>query len=91
MERSRATYTLNSRMYVRGIVQNVRTNNNQELFLNSIDQHSGNVTSSLFFAYKLNWQTVLFVGLGDERDVDVADNKLASRQLFIKMSYAFQR
>jgi hypothetical protein len=93
VERIRATYTFNSRMYVRGVVQNVRTNNNQRLFLESIDQHSGNVTSSLLFAYKLNWQTVLFVGLGDERDVDVADNKLqpASRQLFMKMSYAFQR
>jgi len=93
VERIRATYTFNSRMYVRGIVQNVRTNRNQELFLNAVNQHSGNVTSSLLFAYKVNWQTLLFVGLGDERDVDVADNKLqpASRQLFMKMSYAFQR
>jgi hypothetical protein len=93
VERLRATYTFNSRMYVRGIVQNVRTNNNQRLFLDSVNQHSGNVTSSLLFAYKVNWQTVLFLGLGDERDVDVADNKLqpASRQLFMKMSYAFQR
>jgi hypothetical protein len=93
VERIRATYTFNSKMFVRGIVQNVRTNRNQELFLNSINQHSGNVTSSLLFAYKLNWQTLLFLGLGDERDVDVADNKLqpASRQLFMKVSYAFQR
>ena len=94
VERVRATYTFDSKMYVRAIVQNVRTNENQRLFLASVDQHSGNVTSSLLFAYKLNWQTVLFVGVGDERDVDVADNnKLqpASRQLFMKMSYAFQR
>jgi hypothetical protein len=52
------------------------------------------VTSSLLFAYKLNWQTVLFVGLGDERDVNVAnDDRLtpARRQLFMKISYAFQR
>jgi hypothetical protein len=93
VERIRATYTFNSKMFVRGIVQNVRTNRNQELFLNSINQHTGNVTSSLLFAYKLNWQTLLFLGLGDERDVDVADNKLqpASRQLFMKVSYAFQR
>jgi hypothetical protein len=93
VERVRATYTFNSKMFVRGIVQNVRTNRNQELFLNSINQHSGNVTSSLLFAYKLNWQTLLFLGIGDERDVEVADNKLqpASRQLFMKVSYAFQR
>jgi hypothetical protein len=93
VERVRATYTFNSKMFVRGIVQNVRTNRNQELFLHSINQHSGNVTSSFLFAYKLNWQTLLFLGIGDERDVEVADNKLqpASRQLFMKMSYAFQR
>ncbi|MBV9071507.1 MAG: carbohydrate binding family 9 domain-containing protein [Acidobacteria bacterium] len=93
VERIRATYTFNSKMFVRGIVQNVRTNRNQELFLNSINQHSGNVTSSLLFAYKLNWQTLLFLGVGDERDVDVDINKLqpASRQLFMKVSYAFQR
>jgi hypothetical protein len=94
VERVRATYTFDAKMYVRAIVQNVRTNDNQRLFLDSIDQHSGDITSSLLFAYKLNWQTVLFVGVGDERDIDVADNnKLqpASRQLFMKMSYAFQR
>jgi hypothetical protein len=93
VERIRATYTFNSKMFVRGIVQNVRTNRNQSLFLNSINQHTGNVTSSVLFAYKVNWQTLLFLGLGDERDVDVADNKLqpASRQLFMKVSYAFQR
>jgi hypothetical protein len=93
VERIRATYTFNSKMFIRAVAQNVRTNQNQELFLNSINQHTGNVTSSILFAYKLNWQTLLFLGLGDERDVDVADNKLqpASRQLFMKVSYAFQR
>jgi hypothetical protein len=94
VERLRATYTFNAKMFVRGIVQNVRTNRNQSLYLASVDQHSGNVTSSLLFAYKLNWQTVLFVGVGDERDVDVAnENRFspAARQLFMKMSYAFQR
>ena len=93
VERVRATYTFNAKMYVRGIVQNVRTNRNQQLFLKPPNQHSGNVTSSFLFAYKVNWQTVLFLGIGDEHDVDAADNKLqpASRQLFMKMSYAFQR
>jgi len=97
VERIRATYTFNSKMFVRGIVQNVRTNQNQRLFLDSVNQHSGNVTSSFLFAYKLNWQTLLFLGLGDERDVDTGvngdQNKLqpASRQLFMKVSYAFQR
>jgi hypothetical protein len=93
VERVRATYTFDSKMFVRAVVQNVHTNRNQQLFLVTPNQHGGNVTSSLLFAYKLNWQTVLFVGVGDERDIEVAENRLqpASRQLFMKMSYAFQR
>ena len=43
------------------------------------------------FAYKLNWQTVLFVGYGDNRAFDDADRlQPASRELFFKLSYAFQ-
>ncbi len=93
VERVRATYTFNAKMFTRAVVQNVRTNRNQALFLSQTSQHSGNLTSSLLFAYKLNWQTVLFVGVGDERDVDTRDDQLkpAVRQLFMKVSYAFQR
>ncbi|MCP4738962.1 MAG: hypothetical protein GY873_32750 [Bosea sp.] len=44
------------------------------------------------FAYKLNWQTVLFLGVGDDRELSDADRlEPAARQLFLKVSYAFQR
>jgi hypothetical protein len=50
------------------------------------------VTDSLLFAYKLNFQTVIYVGLGDSNAL-TEDNQLepSDRQLFLKLSYAFQR
>jgi len=43
-------------------------------------------------SYKVNWQTVLFVGYGDDR-VILPSNDLAKtgRTLFLKVSYAYQR
>jgi len=50
-------------------------------------------TGSALFAYKLNWQSVLFVGYGDERSwsLETGDLEPSSRSLFLKVSYAFQR
>jgi hypothetical protein len=67
----------------------------------------GNLSSQLLFAYKVNWQSVLYVGYGDIRDVNEEivsvdpvnpQNRvyrrnflLSNRQLFFKLSYAFQK
>jgi len=47
----------------------------------------------LLFAYKLNWQTALYGGYGDLRGADAFNGAFvkSSRQLFTKVSYAFQR
>ena len=40
----------------------------------------------------MNWQTVLFLGYGDNRTLSEEDRfERASRQLFLKISYALQR
>ncbi len=93
IERIRATYTFNSRMFLRTIVQNTRGNFNQALYSFAIDQHSGSLASQLLFAYKVNWQTVMYVGYSDLRDVltETNDFATANRQFFFKLSYAFQR
>jgi hypothetical protein len=85
VQRLRATYTFNSRMFVRALVQHLR---------NDRVRRSDSLASQLLFAYKLNWQTVFYVGYGDLRDVDsvqVQQFEPSSRQLFAKVSYAFQR
>jgi len=47
---------------------------------------------SALFAYKLNWQSVMFVGYGDDRELsDQRRLEHLDRQFFVKLSYAFQR
>ena len=50
--------------------------------------HSG----SALLAYKINWQSVLFLGYGDDRELS-AERRLerVDRQVFVKLSHAFQR
>ena len=92
-ERVRATYTFNRQMFLRAIVQNQRQNQNRNLYDFTVDPHGGSLASQLLFAYKINWQTLIFVGYGDLRDVtaDAGDFVKDSRQFFMKVSYAFQR
>jgi hypothetical protein len=93
VERLRATYTFNNRMFVRAIVQNTRTNRDIHLSGTDFDQHSGDLGTQFLFAYKLNWQTVMYVGFGDLRDVTALEGEFQrdNRQVFAKLSYAFQR
>lgn len=95
-ERLRAQYTFDSRRYLRLVIQNQRSNVNRFLYddPSSVDHHSGSLASQILFAYKLNWQTVLFVGAGDLREVTFAEDPdlhKTDRQVFMKLSYAFQR
>ena len=62
------------------------------LYTFAVDQHGGDLASQLLFAYKLNWQTVLYVGYGDLRGVtpEEATFEPLNRSFFFKVSYAFQ-
>lgn len=91
-QRLKATYTFNERAFVRGIVQHVRTDRDDALYEDDVDERTGGVASSILFAYKLNWQSVLFVGYGDDQALDDRDDLATTgRQVFLKISYAFQR
>jgi Domain of unknown function (DUF5916) len=90
--RLRATYTFTARAYLRLIGQWVETENDPALFSFEVPERSGDFSGSALFAYKLNWQTVLFVGYGDNRTLLDGDRlEPANRQVFLKVSYAFQR
>ncbi|MEO8217330.1 MAG: DUF5916 domain-containing protein [Acidobacteriota bacterium] len=92
VQRLKATYTFNARMFVRFISQYVRTDREQALYTDDVRKVSGGLSTSALFAYKVNWQTVLFLGIGDDRSISETDRLLAAdRQLFMKISYAFQR
>jgi hypothetical protein len=92
--RLRANYTFNARSWVRLIGEWVHTDRDLSLYRHpeQFAAESGGLSGSAVFAYKLNWQTVLFVGFADNRELDErSDLQPADRQAFFKVSYAFQR
>lgn len=93
VERLRATYMFNSRCFLRLIGQYVVTERNPSLYLFAVDAKSATFGGSGLFAYKVNWQTVFYAGYGDDRSYLAGTDKLepASREMFLKVSYAFQR
>jgi hypothetical protein len=90
--RLRAAYTFSARAFLRLIGQYVETKRDTELYTFEVPEKSGDFQFSALFSYKLNWQSVLFVGYGDSSVInDAGDLAHDSRQFFLKISYAFQR
>jgi hypothetical protein len=92
VSRLKGTYTFTARSFVRVIGQYVSTRRDPSLYVSSVTREDGAFSGSILLAYKLNWQSVLFLGYGDERALD-DQNRLqrTERQLFVKIAYAFQR
>jgi uncharacterized protein DUF5916/cellulose/xylan binding protein with CBM9 domain len=92
VERVKGTYTFTSRLFVRVIAQYVHTTRDPMLYVDEVSDRSGDFGGSALFAYKLNWQSVMFIGYGDDRELsDTHRLEQLDRQFFIKLSYAFQR
>jgi hypothetical protein len=96
VERLRTTYQFNARSFVRVIGQHVRTDRRLELYVPSArpsESRRQDFSFSGLFAYKINWQTVLYAGYGDQRSYESVsgDIQKAGRQLFAKVSYAWQQ
>lgn len=90
--RLKATYTFTARAFLRAIAQYVRTTRDPSLYNSAVDEREGSLTGSVLLAYKLNWQSVLFVGYGDNRTLTETNSfERQDRQFFLKVSYAFQR
>jgi len=92
VERVKATYMFNSRCFVRLIGQYVTTRRDPTLYKFAVPQKDEGFGSSALFAYKLNWQTVLYAGYGDDRTYTDVTGRIepVSRQAFAKLSYAWQ-
>ncbi|HEX7879490.1 MAG TPA: DUF5916 domain-containing protein [Candidatus Eisenbacteria bacterium] len=92
VERLRATWAFNSRSFLRLIGQYTETTRNPELYDNPVSKKSANFGGSALFAYKINWQTVLYAGYGDQHDYLGETDSLepSGQQFFTKVSYAWQ-
>lgn len=92
VERLRANYAFTTRSFVRVIGQYVSTDRDPALFLDPSPAHDGFFSGSALLAYKINWQSVMFFGYGDDRMLDDQRRlQKFDRQIFVKLSYAFQR
>ena len=93
VERVRAVYMINARTFVRLIAQYQQTESDPALYTYPVDPKTANLGLSGLFAYKLNWQTVFYVGYGDQSEFIGVSDKMAKsgQQAFAKVSYAFQQ
>jgi hypothetical protein len=90
--RLKATYVFNARMLLRLIGQYEDVRRDPGLWVGPVLRREGGFTGSALFSYKLNWQSVLFVGYGDARALDETGFLVRTgQQFFVKISYAFQR
>src|SRR6185295_8640965 len=98
--RLKATYVFNAYVFLRLIGQWVETKRDPALYTFPIAAREGNFDGSVLLAYRLNWQTVAYLGYGDSHalipigEPDVFSHYRlapAGRQFFLKLSYAFQR
>lgn len=92
VERLKTTYSFSAKSLLRVIGQYVATDRARSLYGFDVRPHSSTFLGSVLYSYKLNWQTVLFLGYGDNRELTTF-NDLApvDRSLFFKVSYAIQR
>ncbi|HKB78661.1 MAG TPA: DUF5916 domain-containing protein [Thermoanaerobaculia bacterium] len=92
VERLKTTYSFSAKSLVRIIAQYVSTDRNPSLYTFPIGAHDAGLQGSILYSYKVNWQTVLYAGYGDDRALTV-NNALAplDRSFFFKLSYALQR
>jgi len=90
--RLKVNYTFTARTFLRLIGQHAETRRDVDLYTVAVDPLDEGFSGSALFAYKINWQTVLFLGYGDERTLsEVETLEPARRELFLKVSYAVQR
>ena len=90
--RLKVTYNFTARSFFRAIGQYETIRRAASLYVLPVAAHEGDFSGSALYAYKLNWQTLLFVGYGDERGLTDSNRlTLMGRNVFIKVSYAFQR
>ena len=92
----RGVYNFSARSLLRGVVQYQRTDRNQGSYAEAVDPRSSSLFAQILYAYKVNPQTVLFVGYSEGRngllDHTGVDTPLTTtgRTFFLKLGYAFR-
>lgn len=88
---ARLTWQFSVRSFLRMTVQQSKTTRNQDVYIDDVDALSKDIGRQLLYSYKINPQTVFFLGYADQYvDEDRLDSLTASdRSLFMKIGYAW--
>jgi hypothetical protein len=85
-------YNFNVRTFVRVIMQYLDVVRNPDLYLFPIPDKTQTIFTQFLFSYKLNPQTVLFIGYSDNylgmTDIDITQS---NRTFFVKLGYAWTK
>jgi hypothetical protein len=86
----RTVYCFTKRVFLRAILQYVHYNRNAPLYTFAVDPLSKSLFSQVLFSYKINPQTVLFLGYSDNHagDQDIGLTQ-SDRTVFMKLGYAW--
>jgi hypothetical protein len=88
---TRLVYHLGLRTFVRAILQWQQIDRNVAAYGFPVPAENSSLFTQLLFSYKLNPQTVAFVGYSDSHSgTDTIDLIRASRTFFVKLGYAFR-
>jgi len=88
---ARLTWQFNLRSFLRLTVQNTDVERNQAQYIEEIDEQSQDLGLQLLYSYKLNPQTVFFLGYSDQYidDDSVDELTVTDRTWFMKVGYAW--
>jgi len=92
----RAVYNFNTRTFLRAIIQYNQTSRNTDAYLEQVDENSKSLFTQLLLSYKLNPQSVFFIGYSDNSQgmLEINQQKvpltLVDRSLFLKLGYAWR-
>jgi hypothetical protein len=86
----RTAYQFTRRAFLRAILQHVDYDFNTDLYADGRVARSRHFASQVLFSYKLNPQTVLYLGYSDNHEGDAAvDPTQTDRTFFAKIGYAW--
>lgn len=91
LTQARVVYNFNARALVRAMLQYQDIRRSQEQYTIPVEQEKQNLLSQLLFSYKVNPQTVLFLGYSDSRLGETRfDLVQGDRTVFLKLGYALR-
>lgn len=89
---ARTTYQFDIQSFLRfNLIYSHVTRNQDNYFYDEVDTNSHGLSTELLYGYKINPQTVFYLGYSDRHDSEVSFNDLRQneRSVFAKVSYAW--